>query len=100
MQVCRLLYYRKSTNAAGGVTTQYGQGGARGGGGAKAAYGSVYTATTAAASYPSQPYTAPAAQPAKREYTHTHTRRITPLWEYYFPTLVWIDWRPNEAFWY
>ncbi|CAH0718074.1 unnamed protein product, partial [Brenthis ino] len=43
---------------------QYGQGGARGGGGAKA-YGSVYTATTAA-SYPSQPYTAPAAQPAKQ----------------------------------
>ncbi|XP_045775329.1 zinc finger RNA-binding protein isoform X6 [Maniola jurtina] len=47
---------------------QYGQGGARGGGGAKATYGSVYTATTAAASYPSQPYTAPAAQPAKPLY--------------------------------
>ncbi|XP_032514500.1 zinc finger RNA-binding protein isoform X2 [Danaus plexippus] len=46
------------------LVTQYGQGGARGGG-TKAAYGSVYTATTAA-SYPSQPYTQPAAQPAKQ----------------------------------
>ncbi|XP_032514501.1 zinc finger RNA-binding protein isoform X3 [Danaus plexippus] len=48
------------------LVTQYGQGGARGGG-TKAAYGSVYTATTAA-SYPSQPYTQPAAQPAKPLY--------------------------------
>ncbi|CAG9565850.1 unnamed protein product [Danaus chrysippus] len=46
------------------LVSQYGQGGARGGG-TKAAYGSVYTATTAA-SYPSQPYTQPAAQPAKQ----------------------------------
>ncbi|CAG9565846.1 unnamed protein product [Danaus chrysippus] len=48
------------------LVSQYGQGGARGGG-TKAAYGSVYTATTAA-SYPSQPYTQPAAQPAKPLY--------------------------------
>ncbi|XP_022129736.2 zinc finger RNA-binding protein isoform X1 [Pieris rapae] len=41
------------------------QGGGRAGGGAKAAYGGVYTATTAAATYPAQPYTAPAAQQAK-----------------------------------
>ncbi|XP_045500992.1 zinc finger RNA-binding protein isoform X1 [Colias croceus] len=41
------------------------QGGGRAGGGAKAAYGSVYTATTAAASYPTQPYSAPAAQAPK-----------------------------------
>ncbi|CAK1541976.1 unnamed protein product [Leptosia nina] len=41
------------------------QGGGRAGAGAKAAYGSVYTATTAAASYPAQAYTAPAAQQAK-----------------------------------
>ncbi|CAG4955466.1 unnamed protein product [Parnassius apollo] len=45
----------------------YAQGGARGGGGAKA-YGGVYTATTAATSYPTQAYTAPAPQPAKPLY--------------------------------
>ncbi|XP_045512113.1 zinc finger RNA-binding protein isoform X4 [Pieris brassicae] len=44
------------------------QGGGRAGGGAKAAYGGVYTATTAAATYPAQPYTAPAAQQAKPLY--------------------------------
>ncbi|XP_068622409.1 zinc finger RNA-binding protein isoform X2 [Battus philenor] len=45
------------------------QGGARPGG-AKA-YGGVYTATTAATSYPTQAYSAPAAQPAKPLYNAT-----------------------------
>ena len=49
------------------------QGGARGGGGgAKAAYGGVYTATTAATSYPTQAYSATPAQPAKRQYIHVN----------------------------
>ncbi|XP_039758213.1 zinc finger RNA-binding protein isoform X3 [Pararge aegeria] len=59
---------------------QYGQGGARGGGGAKATYGSVYTATTAAASYPSQPYTAPAAQPAKQTANRGNSAYDTALY--------------------
>ncbi|CAH0687617.1 unnamed protein product [Spodoptera exigua] len=54
-------------------TSMYAQGGARaGGGGAKAAYGGVYTATTAATSYPTQAYTATPAQPAKRQYIHVN----------------------------
>lgn len=46
------------------------QTGARAGGGAaKAAYGGVYTATTAATSYPTQAYSQPAQQQPKREFT-------------------------------
>ncbi|XP_069360439.1 zinc finger RNA-binding protein isoform X7 [Maniola hyperantus] len=60
--------YDTTAKPAYSTPATYAQGGARGGGGAKATYGSVYTATTAAASYPSQPYTAPAAQPAKPLY--------------------------------
>lgn len=45
------------------------QGGARGGG---KAYGGVYTATTAAPSYPTQAYSAAPAQPAKRQYIHVN----------------------------
>ncbi|XP_047028917.1 zinc finger RNA-binding protein isoform X1 [Helicoverpa armigera] len=48
------------------------QGGARAGGGGAKAYGGVYTATTAAPSYPSQAYSAAPAQPAKRQYIHVN----------------------------
>ncbi|GBP61750.1 Zinc finger RNA-binding protein [Eumeta japonica] len=48
------------------TTATYAQGGARAGGAAaKGAYGGVYTATTAATSYPTQAYSAPAAQTPK-----------------------------------
>ncbi|KAM3960452.1 LOW QUALITY PROTEIN: zinc-finger protein 72D [Aphomia sociella] len=61
------------------------QGGARAGGGAKP-YGGVYThthshtATTAAASYPAQPYSAPAAQPPKQSTNRGNTAYDTALY--------------------
>ncbi|XP_073960185.1 uncharacterized protein isoform X4 [Choristoneura fumiferana] len=60
-----------TTQAKPTYSTQatYAQGGARAGGAATAKpYGSVYSSSTPAASYPAQPYTAPAAQTAKPLY--------------------------------
>ncbi|KPI97056.1 Zinc finger RNA-binding protein 2 [Papilio xuthus] len=62
-QVTTTAYAAHTAHSAHTAPVSY-QGGARAGGGAKA-YGGVYTATTAATSYPTQPYSAPAAQPAK-----------------------------------
>ncbi|XP_049871593.1 zinc finger RNA-binding protein isoform X2 [Pectinophora gossypiella] len=50
------------------------------GGAAKAAYGGVYTATTAAASYPTQAYTAPAAQTPKQTTNRGNTAYDTALY--------------------
>ncbi|XP_041981040.1 zinc finger RNA-binding protein isoform X2 [Aricia agestis] len=55
----------------------YAQGGARGGG---KTYGGVYTATTAAASYPTQAYSAPAAQPAKQTANRGNSAYDTALY--------------------
>ncbi|XP_013169879.1 PREDICTED: zinc finger RNA-binding protein isoform X3 [Papilio xuthus] len=67
-QVTTTAYAAHTAHSAHTAPVSYQvQGGARAGGGAKA-YGGVYTATTAATSYPTQPYSAPAAQPAKRMY--------------------------------
>lgn len=59
------------------------QTGARAGGGAaKAAYGGVYTATTAATSYPTQAYSQPAQQQPKRKFTIKKDRHL--LYRYLF----------------
>ncbi|XP_052742351.1 zinc finger RNA-binding protein isoform X6 [Bicyclus anynana] len=72
--------YDTTAKPAYSTPATYAQGGARGSGGAKPAYGSVYTATTAAASYPSQPYTAPAAQPAKQTANRGNSAYDTALY--------------------
>ncbi|XP_026325781.1 zinc finger RNA-binding protein isoform X3 [Hyposmocoma kahamanoa] len=59
----------------------YAQTGARAGGGAaKAAYGGVYTATTAATSYPTQAYSQPAQQQPKQTANRGNTAYDTALY--------------------
>ncbi|XP_026740930.1 zinc finger RNA-binding protein isoform X3 [Trichoplusia ni] len=66
--------------SVGTVAGVFAQGGARAGGGAKPAYGGVYTATTAATSYPTQAYTATPAQPAKQPTNRGNTAYDTALY--------------------
>ncbi|KAJ2949367.1 hypothetical protein O0L34_g15280 [Tuta absoluta] len=74
-------YQQAAAKPAYSTPATYAQTGARAGGGAaKPAYGGVYTATTAAASYPTQAYTAPAAQTPKQTTNRGNTAYDTALY--------------------
>ncbi|KAI5643942.1 zinc finger RNA-binding protein [Phthorimaea operculella] len=74
-------YQQAAAKPAYSTPATYAQTGARAAGGAaKPAYGGVYTATTAAASYPTQAYTAPAAQTPKQTTNRGNTAYDTALY--------------------